>query len=177
MPDEPVSPARLREWSEAVNRNVVELFNQVRWLVGREDFPEVWKSADETLTSDTALQNDDELFVPVKPNGVYSFKQFVLTNPGASASTGFKFDWTLPAGASLRATAYTIGNVTAGYTEAGGNLSLASSTVHGIVFNGSLVTGGTRGVCQFRWAQNSSVATALTVYGSGYSWMRLRRLN
>lgn len=131
-----------------------------------------YKTADESVTSSTALQNDDELFASLPANSTWSMTSYIQTN-GANTGTGdIKIDFSVPAGATLKYTSFgTTTSSPAIQYEATVN---SAGTARAVGTNGAspdmgmamqaLVTiGSTAGTVQFRWAQNTSTATATIV--------------
>ena len=136
----------------------------------------VYKTADESVTSSTTLQNDDHLFLSVAANTRYLVESyFAWTSPVAA---DFKFTYTTPVGVAGQWSALnpTLASaVSAPYT---GSLSWGSTgTFEGFNLdmfarvNGILIVGGIAGTLQFQFAQNTSNATPCTV--RQYSWLRL----
>lgn len=133
------------------------------------------KTADETVTSSTTLQDDDHLTFPIAANEEW-IAEFILINIGDSLSTtGLKTAITVPAGATMDATSNfqggtgdaqgvrgtTSGAALTAYTPAGSNLG--NVRVYVWVLNGA-----TAGNVTLQWAQNASSATALTARKGGH---------
>lgn len=138
----------------------------------------IYKTADESVTSSTTLQNDDHLFVAVAANATYAIDCWL--NFLANSPPDIKADWTIPAGATMNWAA--LGTGTANYSDH--DASIVSHNVarggkgnpgvpQSMNARGYLITGGTAGTLQLRWAQNTSNASA-TVLRAG-SWIRLQR--
>ena len=66
----------------------------------------VRKSADESVTNSTAVQDDDELQHPLTANLAYEGDLYLHVTVSASATAGFRFTFTFPAGAVLSAGYY-----------------------------------------------------------------------
>lgn len=144
----------------------------------------VVKSSDTARTSTTTLAADPHIVVPVSASATYLLDGYIEFD-GIFGGTGdIKFDWTIPAGATLRwgplgnasgdttqkyaaNSAANSSVLTAGTYGTGGTRSAASP-------RGYVTVGGTAGNLQLRWAQNTSSATATTVYAG--SWIRLQRI-
>jgi hypothetical protein len=125
----------------------------------------VRKTADKSITSDTALQADNHLFLPLAANSVYFMDCFFMYNGLAAA--GIKFDWTGPAGFSTDWAGYGV--------NFGGPLndydvveqSLAGGRAYGgngavdmtMQPKGIVGTAGTAGTLTLRWAQQVLSAT------------------
>jgi len=158
------------------------------------------KTADESVTSSTTMQNDDELLFSVDANATYAMdgwlKYSAATNPG-----DINIQFTTPSGTLGEWTG--IGNGTTVYTGSGGvatTTDTASSVgymvrtessdvgaarayggiagatnVFAVQIKGTWRTSSTAGTLQLQWAQNGSSATATTVYTD--SWFRLQRIS
>lgn len=139
------------------------------------------KTADETISSSTTLQNDDDLFVTVAANAVYEFslELQVLAQP----TNDFKLGFTGPAGYSMEYTArgpttaaaantdtYTVTGTATDVPAFGG---LAGQDL-GVSLRGLVITSGTAGTLQLQWAQNASGASGTTVRIGSY--LSLRRV-
>ena len=130
----------------------------------------VTKSADESVTSSTTLQDDDDLLLAVGTNEIWVVELVLIVKSNAAAD--FKWAWTDPASAtSIRWTIYrnTSGTLVADFGDATASalaVSMASATVpypvpmHEIVV---IETAGTSGNLQLQWAQNTSDGTATQV--------------
>ncbi|THA82713.1 collagen-like protein [Streptomyces sp. A0592] len=139
------------------------------------------KTADESVTSSTSLQDDDHLTLSVAAGGWYAVDLFldVEADPAGDLTIG----WSVPAGATM---SWTEGGISAGNTNNIGSIKLqrndaATSSGVGIIAAGSsvrpagrLTVGGTAGSLQLRWAQTASSGTP-TIVKTG-SWLRLTRI-
>lgn len=150
----------------------------------------VIKSVDESLASNTTLQNDDELFVTVENGATYRGECVLGTTGAGSATLGdITIGWTFPGGTLTHhaigltsAVAYgvsTTGQVNAvrfrsttspSSTYSFGTPSTNLGFVH-IKFSYACTADGT---LQLQWAQRVSTATATTV-GAG-SYLSLQRV-
>ncbi|MFJ4863391.1 hypothetical protein [Streptomyces sp. NPDC088748] len=138
------------------------------------------KAANTSRTSTTTLAADPHLVLPVSANATYLLDGWIEYD-GAFGAGDLKADWTLPAGATIRwgLHANASGDTTQKYASstAAGTLTAGTygvgSFANGARPAGYLVIGGTAGNATFRWAQNSSNATATTLYAG--SWVRLLR--
>lgn len=142
----------------------------------------VVKSADETVTSSTTLQNDDHLFLTPLINTTYDLELCIFTFVGGSiidVSAAFTF----PAGATLSMGAFSPDNTLgAGATvgpgqwinSVGDTSSPSAAFVFGSGSNvtsmikGTLLMGATAGVLHFQWAQAASSAAPLSVLAGSY---------
>jgi hypothetical protein len=142
------------------------------------------KPGNEPVTSSTALQDDNDFAFAVAANAVYVLDDALLLYSGAATGAGdLKMQFTGPAGSTFVWTNFgaNIGgstqyNVVTETLAAGAPRSVPTNftTQMSCSPKGTLVTAGTSGILQFRWAQNTSSATATVVAIN--SWMRLRRV-
>ncbi len=123
-----------------------------------------YKTADETVISSTALQDDDVLSFAIGANEAWALRIELHIN--ANASGGFKFAFTLPSGASGRAS-WTLGggmgsSADADITAGGGGTGAGTLTAFYIIC-GNVINSTNAGTVQLRWAQNASFGTGTTV--------------
>lgn len=137
----------------------------------------VVKSADESVTSSTVLQDDNELFAGMLANTDYSFEAFLMANVAAGGGNGgLKIAFDVPASASLAWQGLHSTGTSAPSSFAVNTTDDGASTVLNLSDNelrwvrvvGSVRVGATAGNLVFRWAQNSSSATASTVKAGSY---------
>jgi len=144
----------------------------------------VIKTSNETVTSSTSTQNDDQLIIPVEANTNYWMLGAIYYD--CTGTADFKIGWNFPVGTTMN---WGFDGITAGETQynsctvsraasligttpvAGG---VAVNTQGTIIPKGLVQTGGTAGNLIFKWAQNVSEATVLTVRSG--SLLILRRL-
>ena len=142
-----------------------------------------YKTANESVTSSAALQNDDHLVLPVAANAVYQVQAY-LRYEGATAGD-LSCDFTLPASAALQlgvfglhttATTTTDVHVITAYNGTGLMAfgALGAGTDCSAFFNGTFTTAGTAGNLQFRWAQSVSSGTATIM--KQYSYLKAVRV-
>lgn len=131
------------------------------------------KTADETVTSSTTLQNDDHLFVSVAANTTYLLElDFVFS---ANASGDLKTTFTVPSG-----TTGSLNMTSDAGTSTG--VSMTSTAVwdgtgadeQARIF-GRVVTSSTAGTVRLQWAQNASFGTG-TIIRNG-SFLRITRIS
>lgn len=139
--------------------------------------PAAYKESAETVNNSSALQNDDDLKISVDENAYYEGELWVSFTSAPAA--GFSVDFTAPAGSVLEASGFLV--VVSGATTFAATSTLGS--VGGIVSTGAaapylnkftLVTGGSSGILQFRWAQHIANASNTTVNAGSY--LRLTRM-
>lgn len=144
-----------------------------------------FKTANQAITSSTALTNDTHLVLPVAANATYILDGFFDYDGVLGPNNGdIKFDWTVPAGATMTWSPF--GNPSNDVTQ---KLNSNQGTATTVLTLGTYGTGGqhtsarpfgyiavagTAGNLQLRWAQNVSNATSTTMYTG--SWIRLQRV-
>lgn len=143
----------------------------------------VTKLSDQSKTSNTTIAADTELFLPVAVSATYWFTFSIDFEGGTQNASDIKFNWTVPAGTTLRyhsvreglvaGTANVVNcqtgtDVVAAGTKGAGNLCGTSGW-------GTLLTAGTAGNITFQWAQNTSSATATIVHAQ--SVLMLQRVS
>lgn len=129
------------------------------------------KVADQSVTSNTTLVADTELFVPLAASVSYVFHCF-LDYEGAATGTGdIKWNFAVPAGATVRYTyanfspggASTSGNLVSGTTVASAGTNGAGN-LKGVLMFGTVIVAGTSGNMQLQWAQNTSSGTSTIMH-------------
>lgn len=155
--------------------------------IGARSF--VRKTADESLTSNTTLQNDDALVLAVAANATYTFRVWILAVDATDATGDIKFGFTFPTGATCHFSgkgphtgmaaggAFGDGEYIGRNTATSGTTVVTyglSTSIVGVEITGLLIVGGTAGNLQLQWAQNASDANATTVQAG--SFMTLERV-
>lgn len=141
------------------------------------------KVADESVTSSTALQNDDILSVAVSANMVYNVTWGLKTD-GATGGD-IKYSWTGPASATFAWQSLgldvALASLMPPISQDGAAIgtvithgTLGSGTNSWITGSGTLTIAGTAGFLQLQWAQNASSGTATKVKVG--SWLRADRI-
>lgn len=134
----------------------------------------VRKTADESVTSSTALQDDDALLFAVGANEIWEFR-FVLGVVGAGGED-FKAAIAGPAGSTITwsfggemffntAAAPGVTRVLAGGAPASHYTDNLETRVEIV---GIIVNGATSGNCKLQWAQDTSGGTAVTVKANSF---------
>ncbi|MDX2697018.1 hypothetical protein [Streptomyces ipomoeae] len=148
----------------------------------------VRKTADESVTSSTTLQNDNELVLAVSASATYFFRVWLMATDATDANGDIKFAFTFPTGAVchfsgkgphtlLASGAFGDGEYIARNTATSGSTVASyglTTSVIGIELTGLLIVSGTAGNLQLQWAQNTSDANATTVQAG--SFMTLERI-
>ena len=132
----------------------------------------IYKSADESVVSSVTLQDDDQLQFPMAANTKYRF-EFVLFRPHLG-NPDFKATLAGP-GAPNYLRAYANMTVTSASFEAPitsyGTLYTVSTSGNYEVSDrivGTVENGATAGNLRLQWAQNTSSATAATIYRGSF---------
>jgi len=135
------------------------------------------KSADESVTSSTTLQDDDDLQVTLAANGTYNI-EFWIEIYSASATPDFKFQLIEPDGTFLgvRDFVWSAGVSTAFIDESSAATSALMIAGEYAFVNVKVLakTSGSGGVFKLQWAQNTSDGTATTVKSG--SWVKADQL-
>ena len=126
----------------------------------------VVKKTDETITSDTTLQDDDELKFTPEINKQYF--GMIITWIDAVDNGGMKHAFSIPTGATIEWMAS--GALWRAYSqlqnEADGTIAIGTSNVPGkknAATYFKLKMGSTAGDVIYQWAQNTSNATSTTI--------------
>lgn len=149
----------------------------------------VIKAANESVASSTVLQDDDELKIALAASAQYHVRLKVMFDTNASATPDIKTDWTIPTGATLTSLKWVLGPAAASATRDDTNVRQGAHGHSTVVAYGSgettadlwinieeefIIDTVGAGTLQFRWAQQTSNATA-TEIRSG-SFIRAERL-
>lgn len=128
------------------------------------------KAADQPLTSDTTLQDDTALLLPVAAGATYLMLCYLDFDGGALGSSDIKWTWSVPALAAMRygvIKTTTAGVASPSNTVTDSTVVTAGTNGAGVpqaaIMIGTLVTAGTAGNAQLRWAQNTSSVTPTIV--------------
>lgn len=141
----------------------------------------VRKTADETVTSSNAYQNDDHLVLPVVANAIYRVEGYIVYQTVSAA--GINMRMTGPAGTGLWT--FSAVSVSSGTTDTGsvrtatGANGTGSAYLGGAGANMTAILRGTflptaSGNLQFEWSQNAANATGTIVRAN--SWLELYRV-
>lgn len=147
----------------------------------------VVKASDESVANDT-LQNDDELLLTVGTNEVWIFDLVLFVNSGTSNAPDIKWDFTLPASATIKygvqglssastainAAQFIFGVETASVVGSAGVLTTATIETMPVFITGTIRTAGTAGTVQFRWAQLVTTGGSPTVVRADSYWKAYR---
>lgn len=133
------------------------------------------KSSDQAVTSSTTLVNDSELFLPMITNASYFYEGWLLYT-GASNTPDLKLNYFIPAGATLLRTdwGHDVGTVSVtssvvvsvpipATTDSLRGAGSDNTIIRAIYAQGEVITAGTAGNFQVRFAQSVSDAAAITM--------------
>lgn len=128
----------------------------------------VRKATSEPIASSAALQDDNELLFAANASETWIYDVSFIYTTGASATPDIRVGMNGPTGSTCVYQASDIahaGNAAAGATACNASISLTTTSTgtKGGILTGSITTAGTAGNVVFRWAQNTSNATATTV--------------
>lgn len=158
------------------NTNAIENLKALRWQYIR-------KTAAETVTSSTALQDDDHLLIPIAANETWAF-EMVLFYGSAGSAGDFKIAFTVPASATgaWGATGPVIGLTSVdtasmwsrSYASFGDSNTISFGTAPGTfdltaIVKGLCVNSSTAGNITLRWAQNTSDGSGCTIRVNSYA--------
>jgi hypothetical protein len=141
------------------------------------------KTADETVTNSTTVQDDDQLTAAVAASSTYLVEAFLIYDGDTTGDfrltfagpTGATMDWTPNGLATSQATG--VGSMKLGRLPIANEdtLGASGSGVKAVAMpRGILTTSSTAGNLTLRWAQATASATATTVFAN--SWLRLTKI-
>lgn len=137
------------------------------------------RTANQSVTSSTALVNDDTLQLTVGTNEVWLFR-FVLRYDGASTGD-IKIAFSMPASATVDATPSVMSGTAGTFTDSAWSgvvtdgspqsfLCSGAGTTRMNIIDGVYIGAGTAGTLILRWAQNASDATATRMLTHSTLW-------
>ncbi|MGH7585384.1 MAG: hypothetical protein ACREMH_03975 [Gemmatimonadales bacterium] len=147
------------------------------------------KTADESVTDSTTLQNDNHLSFSIAASEAWSFQVFLAVN-ASTDGRDIKIGFTVPSGATVRWGAIGPTTGVSIMTDVRGNFASQSGSATGscctanfgvplddsgaletvIMIKGTVVNGSTAGTLQLQWAQATAGAgTSTTVLAD--SWL------
>jgi hypothetical protein len=142
----------------------------------------VRKTATESVTSSTTLQDDDDLVLAVEADSVYLLDALLFYDGGTAGD--FKLAFTYPTGATIDyvhtgppttasgGTGNTVDNRLIVETDTLGLGAAGAGTTLGVHITGVLVVDSTAGSLQLQWAQFASSGTATRVFAPSYLYLR-----
>ncbi|MEN9523688.1 MAG: hypothetical protein RL065_2065 [Bacteroidota bacterium] len=141
------------------------------WGLGSVQFAE--KSADESVTSSTTLQDDNDFTFSLGANQTYEVTGLIKASCG---STGLiKVQFVAPSGSTEfinvfinRTATDDVSFVTSPTSSFNIATAAVSSTTDVIMINGKVKTSSTAGTFKLQWAQKTSNSTATTFYTDSY---------
>ena len=158
----------------------LELFQQGASGSGAASSPTtIVKAVDESVTSSTALQNDDEFVKAIAANETWIVEGHLFVTGNSAGDIQWAFN--VPAGATgwntgLRIIATAASSNDNGAWSAIEDLTDTGFRISGIItgtpvhvqVNAVVINGANAGNIQFRWAQNASNGTATVVEAGSY---------
>ena len=137
------------------------------------DIKQSWsksKASGESVTSSTTLQDDDDfVFTGLKANTKYTLTAHFHVS--CNSSGGFKWLFAMPSGASGTGRFSNNQFSPAPVDLTAGHGATASASNLNMIMTATISTGANAGDLKFRWAQNTSNATATQVHEASH--MRL----
>jgi hypothetical protein len=131
------------------------------------------KKTTQSVSANTTLQNDNELFFPMAPNTTYQFQLVALVSTPANADFKFGFNGpSSPTSMSVnhvhKADGFSGDSGKTAY-ETTGVAGLHTGVTEGVTLMWGVITNGsTPGNFQFTWAQNTSQAANTSVLRGSY---------
>ena len=169
LTDSPDGASQIQALASAVDTTLAAQVAALQASISAITVPQfALKTADQSVTSNTTLQNDTALVLPVAANAKYRFESYL--DYEASGAGALKWQWSVPSGGTLRYakiginTGLTAEVVTltgsAIWTAGGGG----AGSLQGIHMAGTLIMGSSAGNLQLLWAQNASSTTPTIVH-------------
>lgn len=133
------------------------------------------KTADEAVNNSVVMQNDDHLIIPIAANEVWQAEYFLHVLQGAWAAVDFKYNFTIPAAATLTYKAHDA--IDSAGTLAGSMIIVAATDLVAAVGNGIsslihakivVVNGANAGNITLQWAQNAAAAVNTKLLANSY---------
>jgi hypothetical protein len=137
----------------------------------------VRKTADESVTSSTTLQDDDELFLGCPP-GLYTVDLLVkFTSTSGASAAKYRTEWSgsgtmVVQNVDVVSTGGTAQNTDAAYTLNEVMTITLSTTTYTVVWIRAGLKATTSGILKFRWAQGTSNANALVCKAGSFMVVR-----
>jgi len=126
------------------------------------------KQVDESLDTDTTLQNDDELLLAVEANKMYG-GYLVIAHRSPSATPDLDFTLIAPAGSDG---GFECADDAATQSEFGAeNLQPSGTNERQVLVHFWIQVGATAGNLQLQWAQNVSNASAIIIKAGSHMVM------
>jgi hypothetical protein len=139
----------------------------------------------QVVNNSTVFVNDSHLALGLQANAIYGLSGWLAWDSGTTGD--IKFDWTGPAGFTMpvwagaridSAVAGAVGNMTGLVSAAATTVVVAAGagigTFSSLNLGGAVITTGTAGTLQLRWAQNA--AEAVNTRLKAGSWVGITRV-
>lgn len=143
-----LTAAKLQQLSDAINARTATT---------------VRKTLDETVNNSAALQNDDELFLPLTASAYYVVHARFLYNGNSTAD--FKLGWTFPTGTTMSYTLLGVYVATPTVFSTSEFIQTSNPALEGAgadrtaIMWGTVSVSTTAGTLQCQWAQNTANAS------------------
>jgi len=123
----------------------------------------VTKQVDETITSDTTISNDSELFFEVNANRAYMFFGWIMMTGDNTADIDLTY--VVPSGSATPVFSMSAGDTSIpDHADGGAEFRISMSTQDLMIHTwGAFQTGATPGQFNFQWAQGVSDANDTTI--------------
>jgi len=129
----------------------------------------IMKSSNQVINNSAVLANDNDFAFSVGVSDVVTLMLILILGTGANA--GWKFAFTVPAGANIYGVVTDdIGPIAAGNLTGWTDLATGKSYASVAAVNwtalilANYMSGGTSGIVRFKWAQQSAQAVNTTLY-------------
>jgi hypothetical protein len=137
-----------------------------------------YKPSNTTRTATTTLAADPHLTLPVEVSAVYAvIARLAVESP---TTADFKWDWSIPAAATLNRYSYLISGTHGTLATATSTANMATNGSPGagvgdaLTLSGTLIMSSTAGSITLRWAQNTSDAgNTILLAGSSLTMVRI----
>lgn len=156
----------------AQDDNTLYLWNGTAWIPlggGTGTTLVAIKTAGESVANNT-IQNDDHLFLSLQASTTYAFQLVVQYGTTSTADFKFDFDFSGTNSAYREWAMYTTTSLGSAMATATPHTTLGADTaiLHGSTGENALMVNGSiavvnAGTLRFRWAQNTTDATATTI--------------
>lgn len=183
-PDDGTSDVSADEWNDDHNIEAGTIVNAdinasaaiaLTKLASIPGFSTVFKTADETINSDSTLTDDADLQFSVDASSIYGFMAFIKFS--SNTNPDWQQAFSVPAGTTIEGNGQangwnsdnTINDLTVAETEA-----ISGSALKNYQFDGIIDTDTTSGTVAFQWAQqNSAVDDTILRLGSWIAFIKL----
>ena len=150
-----------------VNASAALAYSKMQNTSGILGMRGIVKTADETVNNSTVMQNDDALVIAVEANARYGM--MIILRCTFLAASDFKFQFTLPAGASIPGHSSSAPQTNTELDLTTAQVQTVTSTSQAFVrYHAIITTSSTAGDVQLQWAQNTAAVEDTVVKASSY---------